>query len=471
MKLQWWRRRPPHGAGPRMLKQEGRSRFRPVVERLESRALPSVQLVSQALPGGSSATPNGASSEASVSADGRFVAFQSAGTNLVAGQTDGGLFLYDRLGGTTAAIILDKPRGLNIVNSDTNVDPVLSPDGRYIAFLQMQHQQGAMFTTDETVLMIYDRSAGTFTKIEDSPTPNYSFSADGRYLVFVYQNTFRTPAVPPVGTAPGRSVAGDDVTGVTTLASHNSSSPSTAANGSSIDPAISADGRYIAYSSDAPDLVAGAIVPSGTFQGVYFYDRTTGANRLVSHDSASTITVAPGISDFPVLSGNGAFLAYTSTAIDVVPGQIDTNGTTDVFLYATAQDRTTLVSHDTNSSATAANSTSSAPGISSDGNEVAYQSYADRPGCWADRDDWYPTCSFSMRASGTNILVSHVSGFLAYPSFDPVISTDAARSWPTSARTATLPSARPDRPASITLLSSALSPGRTRWSAAPWAAA
>src|SRR5438105_13841883 len=87
--------------------RRGPRRFRPAAELLETRALPSVQLVSRALPTGLSLTPAGDSFDASVSADGRFVAFRSNATDLTTGQQTGGVFVYDRLQGTTTLVAGD----------------------------------------------------------------------------------------------------------------------------------------------------------------------------------------------------------------------------------------------------------------------------------------------------------------------------------------------------------------------------
>ena len=430
MRFRWWRRCPRRVSVPHSRGLENPTRFRPVVERLETRALPSVQLISQALPGGPSVTPNGASSDASVSAaDGRYVVFASGtGSNLVPGQTaggpysnPGGLFLYDRLQGTTTQIVSNPPfPGLG---STTAENPVISPDGRFVAFVFRTDQYGDAFPI--SYLDLYDRVTGATTGVATYPG-RYSFSASGRFLVFA-----SSPEPGVITPQPTSQVeVYDDLSG-TTLVSHSSSDITVGGNASSFDPAISADGRYIAYSSSATDLVAGETVPSGTFLGIYLYDQVTGTTRLVSHDAANPLAVAVGVSDFPVLSGSGSFLAYSSTATDLVPGQTDTNGGTDVFLYDTAQGSTTLVSHNNNSSTTAANFPSSAPVISADGNEIAFQSSAlDLIAGQTDTNASDRTCFLYDRTSGTNTLVSHNSASPTATgnasSSDPAISTDGS---------------------------------------------
>jgi hypothetical protein len=100
------------------------------------------------------------------------------------------------------------------------------------------------------------------------------------------------------------------------------------ANGDSLAPSISADGRRVAYSSVATDLVSRDA--NGTITDVFVtdIDEAPGAqNRLVSISSAGA--AANGASAFPALSANGLVTAYHSAATNLVAG--DSNATLDVF--------------------------------------------------------------------------------------------------------------------------------------------
>jgi Tol biopolymer transport system component len=98
------------------------------------------------------------------------------------------------------------------------------------------------------------------------------------------------------------------------------------AGGNSAQPAISALGRFVAFSSDAPDLV-----PNDTngVRDVFVHDRQTGVTRRVS--VATGGAQAGGGSTIPAISAEGRFVAFASGTPDLVPN--DTNGTQDVFVH------------------------------------------------------------------------------------------------------------------------------------------
>src|SRR3989442_14439830 len=100
-------------------------------------------------------------------------------------------------------------------------------------------------------------------------------------------------------------------------------SAGTEANGSSFGRALSADGRFVAFTSVAPDLVAG---DTNGAADVFVHDRQTGTTERVSVDSAGN--QANGDSGAVALSADGRFVAFTSVATNLVAG--DTNGSSDV---------------------------------------------------------------------------------------------------------------------------------------------
>ena len=97
----------------------------------------------------------------------------------------------------------------------------------------------------------------------------------------------------------------------------------------SFDPAISADGRFVAFSSDATNLVPGDT--NGTAD-VFVRDRQTGTTRRVSVGPGGA--QGNGDSVDPALSADGRFVAFESDATNLVPG--DTNGVDDVFVRTLA---------------------------------------------------------------------------------------------------------------------------------------
>jgi Tol biopolymer transport system component len=189
-----------------------------------------------------------------------------------------------------------------------------------------------------------------------------SISADGRYSVF-YSDAANLVA----GDTNGRTdiFLYDAVTQTTTLISKDASSgPS---NGNSIAPSISADGRYVVYYSQASDLAAG---DTNGATDIFVYDRVSQTTTLVSKDTAAG--PSDGASFNPSISGDGRYIVYFSYATDLVAG--DTNGTADIFLYDTVSQTTTLISKDTASGPS--NADSSNASISADGRYVVYESSA-----------------------------------------------------------------------------------------------
>lgn len=114
-------------------------------------------------------------------------------------------------------------------------------------------------------------------------------------------------------TTPG--VLAQETTRVSLAAGH----PIQEANGASIDAAISGDGRFIAFISRAGNLLPTPISPVGTDQ-VYVHDRLTGSNTLVSVNTGGS--GGNGDSGRPSISGDGRFIAFSSVASDLVAGDL-----------------------------------------------------------------------------------------------------------------------------------------------------
>ena len=189
-----------------------------------------------------------------------------------------------------------------------------------------------------------------------------TISADGRYVAF--------------GSGAGNLVPGDtngwdDVfvrdrqTGATERVSV--SSTGTQANGISLVSVISADGRYVAFFSDADNLVTGDT--NGTAD-VFVHDLQTGLTERVSVSSAGA--QGNGESYGPAISADGRYVAFFSLSIDLVTG--DTNDVADIFVHDRVSGVTERVTVD--SSEAQANDFSWDCAISADGRHVAFQSSA-----------------------------------------------------------------------------------------------
>lgn len=256
---------------------------------------------------------------------------------------------------------------------------VLSADGRYIAFDSDATNLVPGDTNDTSDVFVRDRLTGTTTRVSVAsdgsqgadtgqfPYPysaNPSISADGRYVAFtsgasnlVDGDTNRTPDV----------FVHDQQTGATTRVSVASGGAQSWGGG--FYTAISADGRYVAFVSGASDLVPG---DTNQQRDIFRHDRQTGLTTRVS--VSTTGAQSNGSSDYskPVMSGDGRFVAFRSWASNLVPG--DSNGASDVFLRDTQLGTTTRIS--VASDGTEANELSYEPSISTDGRYIAYGSGA-----------------------------------------------------------------------------------------------
>jgi Tol biopolymer transport system component len=137
-------------------------------------------------------------------------------------------------------------------------------------------------------------------------------------------------------------------------------------NGESREPSISADGRYVAFNSSASNLVAG---DTNTSLDVFVRDLKTGRTTLIS---AGRTGPADGDSWEPEISADGRHVAFTSSATNLVAG--DTNATQDVFVRDLTVRRTERVS--LTADGKQIDIFSSSPAISGDGRLVAFTTQA-----------------------------------------------------------------------------------------------
>ncbi len=183
------------------------------------------------------------------------------------------------------------------------------------------------------------------------------------------------------------------------------------ANAASAATAISGDGNWILFSSAATNLIALGVDTNSTTD--VFLANRTGGMSLVSHASNS-MAIAGNAAATPVaISANGQYVLYQSNASNGIAGISDTNATTDVFLYDRLTLQSVLVSHATGATGSA-NDRSVAIALSPDGRYVLYQSRATNLVAGfvnqnAAGDDVYRW----DRTTGLNRLVTHTSGFPA----------------------------------------------------------
>lgn len=312
---------------------------------------------------------NAASAGPALSADGRHVAFESDASNLVAGDSNGmkDIFVRDRETGSIARVSVASGGGQG---NGLSQSPTLSADGRYVAFLSTASNLVASDSNGVSDIFLHDRSLGVTTRVSldssgvqgngASGTP--MVSADGRYVAFYsWSNNL---------------VAGDsnnqpdvflrDVqAAATTLLSV--SSGGVQGNAGSFSPAISADGRWIAFESNASTLVSG---DNNAVSDVFLRDRIGGTTARVSVDSLGQ--QANGASARCAISDDGSVVSFDSAASNLVIG--DQNGVTDVFIRNLARNSTTHASH--GNDGVQGNNASRNAALSGDGRSLVYQSDA-----------------------------------------------------------------------------------------------
>ncbi|MFC8514907.1 TolB family protein [Streptomyces sp. NPDC057257] len=319
---------------------------------------------------------DGASSAPAISADGRYVAFVSSADNLVKGDRNGvaDVFVKDlRTGGTErvatgpaqdprlsadgryvvlatkAALARDDDNGLDdiyLVDRRThrtqrishghaattptfalNYEPTISADGRYVAYSTAAPDAAPGDTNGRDDVIVHDRRTGkdelvayaTDGTLGDSDSFLTSLSADGRYVAF----TTAAQLDPSHDWTHATNVyVRDRVTGTTEQVSIPTGF---VYKNSSWGPSISADARYVAFSSNVNNLVPGDTNKTGD---TFVFDRRLKTTQRVS--TAADGTQSDGPSAGVSLTADGSRVAFVSSADNLVPG--DTNGVADVFL-------------------------------------------------------------------------------------------------------------------------------------------
>jgi Tol biopolymer transport system component len=278
---------------------------------------------------------NGYSDHAVISANGRVVAFKSSATNLLPDPDANGVatdvYLVDVV--TSEIVRASVDSAGNQPLEGASVSPGLSADGRVVVF------------TSKAPLDRSDLTATSWTQpTQRPPTPRY----DGVAHVFVRDLERRT----------------------TRRVSHRVDGGEP--NGHSYLPTISGDGRYIAFVSEATDLVSR---DKNHAPDIYLYDRETSTTTLVSRSAAGG--TPNGGSTNPAISGSGRFIAFQSEASDLVctrrctPASRDINLVWDVFLLDRATGMTTRVSADPE---TGWMEPSGAPALDATGDVLAFSS-------------------------------------------------------------------------------------------------
>jgi hypothetical protein len=443
-------------------------------------------LVKVAIGGG---VGNGASMDANMTPDGRFVVFVSTATNLVVNDTNrsADVFVRDLQMQTTKLVSV----GATTANATVS-SPVITPDGRWVAYFSTARglvpevpndSLGEIYLRDlvtektfwpSTNSIALVRSLMQFNSI---PTPRYPvISDDGRYVAFSC-GWPDCDATPPMGTTPATVLFQFDATaGTTTIVYTNGFPPSAlrddvygpemtpdggfitfaarvtegvsqfcdvrrwdqqtgsnvvvsadlngaaSTNSTSLAPVLSADGRFVTFVSNATNLVGNAI--AGGWH-IYRRDLLSNSNQLVDVDLLGVGSTADLLYVLPTMSSDGRFVSYSAPDGNLVEN--DNNKAEDVFVWDAAAGTNELLSlRDAALEAKRENATTTGVfSLSADGGRVAFASRASN--LVVNDTNGFSDVFVWDRILQTNLLISvGVDGqsALGGPSFGPQISSD-----------------------------------------------
>ncbi len=275
---------------------------------------------------------NASSVGTSISRDGRAVAFTSFATNLLPDGTKGEqVFVKDLRTGqvTLASANADGTEG-NDSFGGSSFAASLSADGHAVAFTSSASNLVPDDTNGSSDVFVKDLDTGQVTLASanaDGTEGNYSsvsgsasLSGNGRFVAF---SSYATNLLPD-GTKGEQVFVKDLSTGQVTLASADAGG--NAGDRISINPAISPNGRYVSFTSNASNLVAG---DTSSVENIFVKDLWSGEVKQLTDNTASVINrFGPG-QERSVVANTGA-VAFTSPASNLVPG--DTNGVFNIFL-------------------------------------------------------------------------------------------------------------------------------------------
>jgi hypothetical protein len=310
---------------------------------------------------------NGPSSAPKLSDDGRFVLFESNATNVVGASTAGitHVYLRDLVAGTTERI--SKPNAGGEANASSGAGSI-SADGRFVAFESSASNLVPGDTGGFVDIFLLDRSTHTLSRVSatsagigangDSFDP--AVSADGTFVAFTTNSTNLiagdTNAVADV-LIWSRSTGQSNRVSVSTAGSQS--------NGRSAAPAISQDGTFVAFESDASNLVSG---DTNAATDVFVSDRTSNQTLRVSVSSTGANT--DGVSFGSTISGDGRLIGFVSDATNIVVSA----GSPVRGVYVRDQTTGQTTRADVTSTNVPADAPSEAPKLATNGNAVVFQS-------------------------------------------------------------------------------------------------
>ncbi|NQU49631.1 MAG: PD40 domain-containing protein [Planctomycetes bacterium] len=353
-----------------------------------------------------------------ISADGRFVAFDSIATNLVPGDSNGlnDVFIHDRQTGITERVNVSS---LGVEANYSSGGPSISGDGNLVAFESYANNL-VPGDTNSYDIFVRDRQAGTTQRVSvDSQgteangySHHASISTNGRFVAF--HSTARN-LVPNDTNSIWDVFVHDRQTGSMERVSVDSQGVE--GNYINTHASISGDGRYVAFYSASTNLIANDFNAAGD---IFVHDRQT---HLTNRVSVGQLGVeANSISQYASISEDGQYVAFHSYASNLVPG--DTNAAEDIFVHDRASGLTERLS--VSSSGQEGEYKSTYPSISADGRYVAFRS--DATELVPADTNWYGDIFAHDRWDGLGSNSIHLTGPATAPvGFPLALSWNTAR--------------------------------------------
>jgi len=312
---------------------------------------------------------------ASVSADGRFVAFASPGNDLVNGDTNNAIdiFLRDMVAGTTAMVSATQtgaPADLGAIANSVAGKREISDDGRFVAFastatnlvLTPNNGKAQVYVKDMLTGLVTRASVDATNAAGDDTSSAPALSGNGRVVAFLSQ----AANFSPLSTSHTTQLFARDLEAGTTILESVTTAGAPVLQQAVSAAALSFDGRFMAFESraqlDARDKDIGTL-------DVFLRDRALHTTVLAS---LSSLAVAGADSRGPSISADGRWVGFQSLDDKLVTG--DANGLQDVFVYDRTTEAVTLVSQ--NDAGQQVNAASSGASVSSDGRFVVLMSAA-----------------------------------------------------------------------------------------------
>ena len=316
----------------------------------------------------------------SVSADGRYVAFSSRAANLHPDDTDATVDVFVRDLQTDTTTLVSRADGADGADgNDTSNNPAISDDGRRVAFYSQAtnlHPDDSdalpdvfvrdLETNTTTLVSRAAGAAGAKANAAEFIVPK--ISADGNHVAF---SSIATNLHPDDSDSTYDVFVRNLQTDTTTLVSRAAGADGAKGNGTSLNPDLSADGRHVAFSSQATNLHPN---DNDSTSDVLVRDLQTNTVTLVSRATGTNGAKGNVNSQNAAINATASRVAFSSQATNLDPA--DGDGLADVYLRDLQTNTTTLVSRATGADGAKGDGFSAEPAISADGTRIAFYGHA-----------------------------------------------------------------------------------------------